>query len=160
LSEKERDLAVEIEDEARLLEELGEALRETYNDMPLDTKHERVYRESLALKLHNFYTGCERIFTRISEELNGGVPKSPEWHVHLLRKMTLEIEGVRPAVLLKETAAILDEYRSFRHVVRNIYGFEIKMNRMKPLLDSFDAALKAVREDLVAFTGFLRTAGQ
>ncbi|MBD3315313.1 MAG: hypothetical protein GF344_05965 [Chitinivibrionales bacterium] len=159
MSEKERELAIEIEDEAGLLEELGAALKATYHDMPLDTKHERVYRESLALKLHNFYTGCERIFCRISEELNGGLPKSHDWHVRLLRKMTLEIEGIRPAVLSRETASILDEYRSFRHVVRNIYGFEIKMSRMKPLLDSFDTALIAVRKDLSSFVGFLRKAG-
>jgi hypothetical protein len=159
LSEKERELAIEIDDEVKLLAELGDALRATYKDMPLDTKHERVYRESLALKLHNFYTGCERIFTRISEELNGGLPKSHDWHVRLLRKMTLDIDGIRPPVLSKETASILDEYRSFRHVVRNIYGFEIKMSRMKPLLDSFDTALSAVQKDLLSFTGFLRKAG-
>ena len=159
MSEKEREPAIEMEDETRLLEELGEALQATWRDMPLDTKHERVYRESLALKLHNFYTGCERMFTRISEELNGGLPKSHDWHVRLLRKMTLDIEGIRPAVLSKETASLLDEYRSFRHVVRNTYGFEIKMSRMKPLLDSFATALAAVRKDLSTFIAFLRKAG-
>ncbi len=156
MNEKSLELAAEIEGELSLLNELGEALEATVTDLPDDTKHKSVYLESIALKLHNFYTGCERIFTRISEELNGGLPRSHDWHVRLLRKMTLDIEGIRPAVLTRETASLLDEYRAFRHIVRNIYGFELRMSRMAPLLDNFREALNAVRSDTEAFVGFLR----
>ncbi len=150
------ELAAEIEEELSLLNELSLALRTTVSDLPHETKHEGVYLESIALKLHNFYTGCERIFTRISEELNGGLPKSHDWHVRLLRKMTLDIEGMRPAVLTRKTASLLDEYRAFRHIVRNIYGFELRMSRMAPLLDNFETALGALSADVGAFLKFLR----
>ncbi len=156
MSEKYLELDAEIEGELSLLNELGEALEATVSDLPHDTKHESVYLESIALKLHNFYTDCERVFTRISSEFNGGLPKSHDRHVILLRKMTFDIEGVRPAVLTRETASLLDEYRAFRHIVRNIYGFEIRMSRMSPLLDNFREALNAVRFDTEAFVGFLR----
>jgi hypothetical protein len=52
--------------------------------------------------------------------------------------MTLDIEGIRPAVLSKETASILDEYRSFRHVVRNIYGFEMQLRDVRHMLQGVE----------------------
>jgi hypothetical protein len=158
MNENMIDLAAEIEDELAALLELAASLKAAVRDMALDTAHETVYLESLALKLHNYYTGCERMFTRISEELNGGLPKSHDWHVRLLKKMTLDIRDIRPAVLRRETAAMLDEYRTFRHIVRNIYGFEIKMTRLRPLLDSFDGAMTAIQSDMKIFVKFLKTA--
>ena len=35
--------------------------------------------------------------------------------------MTKEVPGIRPAVISTETGTRLDEYRWFRHVVRNVY---------------------------------------
>jgi len=35
--------------------------------------------------------------------------------------MTEEVPGIRPAVISTETGTRLDEYRRFRHVVRNVY---------------------------------------
>jgi hypothetical protein len=47
--------------------------------------------------LHDFYTGVERIFIRIAEELGEGLPRGEHWHRDLLLVMTLELEGIRPA---------------------------------------------------------------
>jgi hypothetical protein len=52
--------------------------------------------------------------------------------------MTIPIKGIRPAVISEELAADLDEYLSFRHVFRNIYGFELKGNRIGYLSKKFD----------------------
>ncbi len=156
MNDKILELTAEIEDELRLIQELGIALKVTVRDLPVATRQESVYLESIALKLHNFYTGCERIFTLISQELNGGIPQSQDWHIRLLRKMTLNIDSIRPAVLSRKTASLLDEYRSFRHVVRHIYGFELKLTRMSPLLDNFDNALEAFETDIHSFIAFLK----
>jgi len=43
--------------------------------------------------------------------------------------MTLSIPEVRPPVLSKETAKMLDEFRSFRHVFRNVYGFNLASDK-------------------------------
>lgn len=55
--------------------------------------------------------------------------------------MTIPIKQIRPAVISEELAAGLDEYLSFRHVFSNIYGFELKGDRIdylasKPLTGS------------------------
>lgn len=62
------------------------------------------YVESSALKLYNFYTACERIFETIAGEVNGAVPHTPDWHLRLLRTMTVEVPSVRPRVLTPELA--------------------------------------------------------
>ena len=52
--------------------------------------------------------------------------------------MTIQVNDVRPAVINEELAAELDEYLSFRHVFRNIYGFELKGERVIHLAGKFD----------------------
>lgn len=49
------------------------------------------YIESTALRLHNFYTGCERIFKYITSEVNGALPDTWDWHRRLLHQMTLSL---------------------------------------------------------------------
>ena len=47
--------------------------------------------------------------------------------------MTVAVPNVRPQVVSEDLAADLDEYLSFRHVFRNIYGFEFKGARVTRL---------------------------
>ena len=109
-------LVAEIKDELLKLKTLVEKLSDQRNR----TKEEEV-SESAALRLHNFYTGCERIFKLIASEVNGGVPHELDWHKRLLTQVALEIDGIRPAVISPQTRKNLEELLRFRHVVRNIY---------------------------------------
>ena len=77
------------------------------------------YLNSVALNLHSWYSGLERIFELIAIELDGGTLGGETWHTELLRQMTLDLPEVRPPVIQKETADRLDEYRKFR---RNYSG--------------------------------------
>ena len=52
--------------------------------------------------------------------------------------MTIEIKSIRPQVISEDLAAELDDYLSFRHVFRNIYGFELKGERLDRLVAKFD----------------------
>ena len=38
------------------------------------------YMDSVALNLHSFYNGLERIFERIAATLDGDVPEGANWH--------------------------------------------------------------------------------
>lgn len=42
----------------------------------------------------------------------------------LLTQMAKEIAEVRPAVISYSVQSDLDEYRGFRHIVRNIYTYK------------------------------------
>ena len=42
------------------------------------------YLDSVALNLHGFYSGFERIFTHISEMVDDDLPRGENWHKLLL----------------------------------------------------------------------------
>lgn len=50
------------------------------------------YLDSVALNLHGFYSGIERIFERLAETLDGSLPKGENWHQALLIQMSKEVE--------------------------------------------------------------------
>ena len=101
--------------------------------------------------LHDFYNSCERIFRRISTAINGGFPVEIGWHKELLYRMTQALEDLRPAVISEELAAELDEYLSFRHIFRNIYGFELKSERLNRLVDRFESVSKRFKNEIIEF---------
>ena len=111
--------------------------------------------ESAALRLHNFYSGCERIFKLIASEVNGVLSQNLDWHKRLLNQMTLEISGVRPAVISPATRVILEELLNFRHIVRNIYGFELKPERVEELVAITIALFPRFASEVETFNAFL-----
>ncbi len=113
------------------------------------------YLNSVALNLHSLYTGLERIFELIALELDGGALGGDAWHSELLRQMTLDLPDTRPAVLLRETATRLDEYRKFRHRIRNIYATLLNPDRMASLVTGLPDLWRQVRQELEAFALFL-----
>ncbi len=109
------------------------------------------YLDGLALNLHGFYAGAERIFEKIAHVLDGGLPDDPHWHQTLLRQMSVEISTVRPAVISRRSYECLEEYRSFRHVVRNVYTFDLRGARLKELATGARPCLTALANDLEQF---------
>lgn len=119
---------------------------------PLRGKH--------GLKLHNFYTACERIFEKIAGEVNGGLPRTQDWHLRLLRMMTVEVPKVRPQVLTPELGERLAELLCFRHVVRNIYGFELHEERVEPLVQEIGPLWRELHGQIETFLSYLEELGQ
>lgn len=108
--------------------------------------------------VHDFYTGIEHVFERLAPELNGGLPAGSAWHRELLSNMTLDLPGIRPPVIRIETAQALEEFLRFRHLFRNLYGFELDWPRLHRLLERLPRAWAAVDADLERFLAFLDAA--
>lgn len=89
------------------------------------------YLDGVALNLHSFYSGLERIFELVATRVDGELPTGENWHQLLLQQVSTEISGVRPAVISESTCAHLDEYRGFRHVVRNVFTFKFEPVKIK-----------------------------
>lgn len=106
--------------------------------------------------LHDFYVAAENMFEAIARDLDEKVPEGANWHQALLRQMTIPIAEVRPAVLRKHTAAQLEEYRAFRHVFRNVYGFNLDAGRLKYLLLKLPQAIAGLSQDIRKFMENLR----
>lgn len=113
-----------------------------------------VYLDSVALNLHGFYSGVERLFEVIARQIDEAVPHSVTWHRDLLRQMSVELPKVRPAVISPQHAAILDEYRRFRHLVRNVYAMNLVPAKMNRLVVSLPQLWPTLRGELLAFADF------
>lgn len=154
-SSQVRELADDIESELTRLARLEFDIPYVQREIGRDAEHRALLFESLALKLHNFYTGCERIFQLVASELNGAVPLGYDWHKRLLDRMSAEREG-RPAVISAETAHELAEYLAFRHVVRNSYGFELDEDRVERLASDYPPVWQQFASDVRTFVDWLR----
>ena len=83
------------------------------------------------------------------------------WHVELLTQMSQEVSSVRPAVISERTLNDLDEYRSFRHIVRHIYSTKLDRTKMEPLTLRVDLFFEQISKEIQAFVLFLeRNASQ
>ena len=149
-----REIIRDINNEIARLTQLQGQIHQAQIEITKNPALSSLLYESLALKLHNFYTGCERIFQIIASELNGGLPSSYDWYRRLLIRMA-NPQAERPAVLTPETAKRLEEYLAFRHVVRNIYGFELDPRRLDNLLENYDQTWAGFQQDIQQFLEWL-----
>ena len=83
------------------------------------------------------------------------IPKGVEWHQDLLLQMSAEISSIRPPVVTMDTRDCLDEYRGFRHVVRNVYTFHLRPARLQELTTRLRSCYESVEHDLSDFILFL-----
>ena len=113
------------------------------------------YLDATALNLHSFYAGIEHLLEAIADEVDRTKPAGPTWHQDLLRQMTAEIPTIRPPVIRAETRDRLNRYRGFRHVVRNVYTFNLDADQIGLLMRDLDATWQLVSQDLLAFADTL-----
>jgi len=149
------------------LASLAERIR--YELVELDTVLQRVetgwqrarrsaddyYLDGVALNPHGFYNGLERIFELIATVIDGDRPAARNWHQVLLQQMAKDIPQIRPAVISTFTCERLDEYRGFRHVVRNVYTFKFDPEKVGKLVNAAPGLFSQVRAELFAFADFL-----
>lgn len=148
-------LAIYIRREMENLGQLVQLAEQRIASARKDPEEADAYIESAALHLQSFYTAVEQILTRIAENINGSLPGGETWHADLLRQMTYEIPGLRPAILRLETHDLLDELRGFRHRVRNIYTFRLNPERVTSLAGDLPQTYAALSQDLKIFIQFL-----
>lgn len=144
-----------IESELDNLERVVEKVNSGWNR--IEKTYDEIVLDSIALNLHDYYAGLERIFKLIASEIDGNIPSNKSWHQDLLNQMQIPIKKVRPQVISNETANNLDEYRGFRHIVRNVYTFNLSVDRIKPLVEKLPQLKKDVRKDIENFLEYLES---
>jgi hypothetical protein len=101
--------------------------------------------ESAAYQLHNYYSAIEDLLQIVAKAFENNIVDLTRWHSELIDRMTLNIPGVRPALLSAQTAALLHRLRGFRHFFRHAYDVpldasEVQQNwntarQLRPLLE-------------------------
>jgi hypothetical protein len=109
-----------------------------------------------ALLLMSWYTGAERALSRIASAF-GGLPTGARWHMDLLLDMTLDLAPLRPVVLRQATADALSDLLGFRHVVRNLYAWDLRRDEIERLLAAMPDTQRLLAEDLESFGSFLQS---
>jgi len=152
-------LSSEIEQELALLQELmiqvAQILELIYNTDNQNIRSGLI--SGLALHLHSFYTGAERIFYDIARDIDDELPTGSNWHQELLRQMNVEIPMVRQSVLAKQTWLGLDEFRRFRHVVRSRYAYQLDPNRVVELAQKLIEVNQHLMQDCQRFCAELKS---
>ncbi|RME50290.1 MAG: hypothetical protein D6790_21425 [Caldilineae bacterium] len=139
----------ELRDTERLIARAEHLLQQAqrYGDMDI--------LDGAALNLHGFYAAAERIFEDIAREVDGALPEGADWHRSLLLQMAAPVPRIRPAVISEETYRCLDEFRGFRHVVRNVYTFNLRPARVEELVKEIGPCFESLVRDMEAFAAFL-----
>jgi hypothetical protein len=116
-------------------------------------------RGAIGYILHNFYNGCENIFGSIARFFENDVgPQS--WHKDLLRRVNLEIPGIRPRLIDDELYRLLDDFRAFRHKFRYLYSFELDWEKECIVARKFPVTIKKFKMHVAAFLKKLEEAGE
>jgi hypothetical protein len=58
------------------------------------SEEQNVYLDSVALNLHSFYSGIERLFELIARHVDSALPSGESWHRDLLQQITQDMANV------------------------------------------------------------------
>jgi hypothetical protein len=140
------------------LPEMERIVQRTLQAWPRAQKGSRgheVYLDSVALNLQAFYTGIERLFELIARQVDYTLPLGETWHRDLLKQMGKDMPGIRPAVIDHQSIFDLDDFRRFRHLVQNIYTFNLVPGKMESLIQILPKLWANLQAELLAFAEFL-----
>jgi hypothetical protein len=107
--------------------------------------------------LHNLYTAFENISLNVAKAFENQIDDKSQWHFVLLKRMTLEIEGVRPKLYDSKTHECLDELRRFRHIFRNAYSISLDPDRVQLVLSVAERLKVLYNQDINQFKLFLES---
>lgn len=106
---------------------------------------------TLAYLLSVLYSCFEDQFQKIARVFENRITNPASWHRELLERMGIEVEGIRPRVLSRESLRLLNEFRGFRHVFRSSYLFELDEERLRLLLRRWQQGKVQVWQDMQSF---------
>ena len=107
--------------------------------------------ESAGYWMHNLYCAFEDLFKLVAGFWENNLSTNGEYHIQLLKRMLVEIEGVRPALLTDDSYRFLNELRGFRHVFRHAYSYGLDNERVSALLRKILGQKDILLSDLQAF---------
>jgi hypothetical protein len=124
-------------------------------DTDPDTKEKASH---LGYLLHNLYGALEDLFQEIARTFENRVEDPSRYHRELLRRMALEIPGIRPPLLSASSHTLLNELRGFRHVFRHSYDYDLSAGRLIDVKARILGNWQEVDKNIDTFLGFLQDA--
>ena len=107
--------------------------------------------ETIAYQLHNLYCAYEDLFKIVAKTFENNITDDAKFHIELLKRMAISIEGVRPSLISEESFKLLDTLRSFRHFFRHAYSYELDERKVKIVLEDAYKLKEIFKKDLEKF---------
>ena len=107
--------------------------------------------DSAAHHLCRFFNVIEQMSLRVAKAFENNIDDERGWHAQLIRRMTLDITGMRPALFPRSLAPALDELRSFRHMFVHAYDLEIDPEKLEFTLRYLDRVTASLDEHALRF---------
>jgi hypothetical protein len=111
--------------------------------------------ESTGYWLHNLYCAYEDLFKIVAGFWENNVSSDSMWHKRLLKRMRINIEGVRPALISEDSFNHLNELRSFRHVFRHAYSYGLDDERVFFIVKRVLKQESALSSDMERFRNYI-----
>ena len=147
-------LAARIRLEVERLGQQGVRASATFGQASSIQDRERAL-ELAAYEMATYYSGLERVFEAIANDVDRAPVSGPSWHQELLDRMRVPLKGRRPPVIGPATGRSLDGLLRFRHVMRSIYAFDLDFARIAEIGDVFATTALDVERELLIFASFL-----
>ncbi|MBE7502273.1 MAG: hypothetical protein HS113_18640 [Verrucomicrobiales bacterium] len=97
-------------------------------------RRDEVGYESCAHQLCRLYNAFEQMGLRVAKAFENSIDDEQGWHSALLNRLSLRIEGVRPALIPGEAKPPLQELKAFRHVFVHAYELVLDPEKLALLL--------------------------
>ncbi|MBI1987792.1 MAG: hypothetical protein HYS70_05545 [Nitrospinae bacterium] len=136
--------------------------KEVINKILLEIKEKLPYNKEntvyLGYLFHNFYCAFEDLFQEIAKTFENRIEDPSRYHRELLKRMHIEVPGIRPFLLSEESYRIMDELRGFRHIFRHSYDYELSPKKIEDLKELLLKRWEIIDKDLTIFGEFLEKA--
>jgi len=110
---------------------------------------------AVAYYMHVIYGLFENLFRRAAVLFGNHVVDRDQWHTQLLRRVALDVPGVRPPLVSPELYESLDELRRFRHLFRTAYVLSFDPDRLTIVLKHARRIEPLYARDIGRFLEFL-----
>ena len=90
--------------------------------------------DSSAHNLARCYNVIEQMALRVAKAFENAVDDEKGWHTELIRRLSIRISGVRPALFPEELRQPLHELKAFRHVFVHAYDLELDPEKLALVL--------------------------
>ena len=116
-----------------------------------------VVYEGTAWVVHNYYSSIEELLRLVAAAFENNITDVSRWHSELIDRMTLDIEGIRPALLSSETSVVLHRLRAFRHFMRHAYDVELDPTELQSNIDRVIEVHPLIKADVERFLEVLQS---
>lgn len=92
--------------------------------------------DASAFHLARLYNIVEQLALRVAKAFENHIDRDQGWHANLLRRLSIAVPGIRPALFPPEFMPWIHELRGFRHIVNHAYDLKLDPARCARVLEN------------------------